>query len=291
MFDSRSRVISLRGRARAALSALRRRTWNRGPRARDAGPHLVHAGVPDGETLWVAVAAGPTEVLGIQDVETGETTELTTETDRGDASLRTARQPLLEDGVPRFAEDTRLVVLGEGRSCTPVQFRPTSSERGRIPRTATGEWRFHVVNVAGALHVQRRAEPPAASVLRVDGSSSLDVWFELPDDVPPVVLGVTAEGESVGQVECPGEGGERWLHLTDETIPTAPGESVQLVVGPDHRLPLVRNNDDLKFPNSSVLLPSLDTDDPEGRPGLTLRYKGDGSLVLARPKPNAEAAR
>lgn len=252
---------------------------------------VVHVGVPDGETLWLAVEADPSDQLALRDVHTHQLTPIPSNTDRGLPSVQSARFSLMSSGRPRLGDDLEVVVRHHASGeLTPVGFCKDARDDKRIPRTPGGQWRFRVQGVEGRMRLSWVAEAPCAPIVSIDASASeMVVQFTAPDGVAPVVAAVDDGNALVGEVSCVPEGSLLTLTLDDDTFDIRPGATVSLVVDPSRRTPLVRSHDDLAFPNYSVVLPTLIDSKSEDEPGLTLRYKRDGSLALHRPASSGEA--
>ena len=237
-------------------------------------PVSAYAGILDGQTLWLAVAAAP-GTLALREDGTDDVHPLRSDIPEDDPAYRSVRADLRDlPGEEETAYDVVLVPPG-GKTPRAVWIAPFPTSPTRVPLSRDGRWQFGLGRTEdGLLRVRRTQPAPALDVvdLSVD-DEGLRVAFAGTDGTELRVM----EGDAVlGTFPVTRDGDRSVAVLTDAGLPEGSGQLARLLVADT---PLRRRANDLANPNPAVLLPALFGEDTDlGR--LRFRWSQDGYLLV-----------
>lgn len=243
-------------------------------------PVAAFAGILDGQSLWVAVAAVPGS-LALRDTDSGDVRALTNDAPDDQPTYTSARMDLR--GLPGDTPATYDVVLvpSGGRSPRPVWSGPLPAGRVAPARDERTQWGLQRTD-DGWLQVSRTPlgttgwltgieESPDGIRLTIQAEVSLEA---------PVVAALLADGEAVATFSMTQQGTTLTTVLSaDATLdPDLDAQTRVVVGGPDDWTPVRRRHDDLPDPGRGAPLPPVTLPGTE-TPRIRLRFGGEGFLV------------
>lgn len=234
------------------------------------------AGVLDGRSLWLAVAATP-GALALRETTSGDVVALASDLAEDQPEHRSVRVDLDGLGPAGEAAYDVVVVPPGGRAPRRVWSRPLTP--ATTPRHDGHRWAV-VRDDEGWLGLRRTAAAPAVALTRVSAG---------PD-------GVRLDVEPAATLVLRSEDGSEVARLADgllgvDTVAGVPDQPTAVTT--DDGRPVVRRDDDLLNPGRGAPLPELylpgdGVRDPLGLVRVRLRWSDSGELLARVLDPEPE---
>ena len=244
-------------------------------------PVASFAGVLDGQSLWLAVGAGP-GALALREVGSGDVVALASDLVEDQVEHRSVRVDL--DGLALTGEAAYDVVLVPSGGRAPRQVWSAPLPPARVPTHDGHRWQV-VRDDAGLLGLRRRAVAPHVELAAISaGPDGLHLTVE-----PPAPLVLRAEdGTEVARLSGEPTPGL----LTVEAVADVADQTVHVTT--DDGRPVLRRDHDLLNPARGAPLPELYSPgdgvrDPLGLVRVRLRWSDTGALVARVLDPEVSA--
>lgn len=251
------------------------------------GPVAAYAGVLDGRHLWLAIEAVP-GTLHLRDAGNGDLIPLAPDPTQDPDYLATVidltelARPAGQTGHAAYD-----VVLKTSRlmPAKPVWVPPLPAAGPmRVPPAPDGVTQFAVERTEdGHLRVVRETLPAAAELVAVerrDDSVHLTMRPPAPVAAGTHLLLLDPNDQVLGTLPVTGHDGLLEALVGVDDLPPGWFGVLRFALGtPESWVRVRRRHSDLADPNSAVLLPELDDEDPD-QPRARLRWSPDSLLAM-----------